>query len=127
MGTRYADEKIGEITDDEVIFKTGERFFLNEISKAVYERLWYIYIVGIVATTMSIYWRYPVIINAYMDGETWELLLFVAPPLFIAFSWMVAMPKQRIVLKAKNGENMYKCYTKTNGERFVEQINRYIG
>ena len=129
MGTRYADEKIGEITDDEVIFKTGERFFLKEISKAVIVRLWFLYILCIVAIMNLNYWPYSEIISMYMDGgiKTWEFLLFVTPLLFIVFL-LVKMPKQIIVLKAKNGKRMFfdVIIIKTDGKQFVEQLNRYI-
>ena len=124
MGTRYADEKIGEITDDEVIFKTGERFFLKEISKAVYEPIWIFIVLGIFCYIVAIFLLYT------MRNMPWWYNLFpgagVISGCVVGYVFLVQCPHHRIVLKAKNGGNMYTCDT-TDGKQFVERLNRYIG
>ena len=123
MGTRYADEKIGEITDDEVIFKTGERFFLKEISRAVHmpDKHFKDMCNG------SIFWVCLGIFIMMSDAHyIWKFLCLATIAMGCGYFVWSVRPHNLIVLKAKKGETMYTYPIDTNGERFVEQLNRYI-
>ena len=134
MGTRYADEKIGEITDDEVIFKSGEKYLLKEISTAGWWRKnddddwdyrhWLILLLFLVLVSGGI----ALFVYNLLAG-----FLYVPIAIWLLVKTGNAFSDERdeiigtITLYAKNGERMFSYKIKTDGERFVEQINRYIG
>lgn len=126
MGTRYADEKIGEITDDEVIFKEGERFFLKEISIAVHKTVWTYKVVGIF-TLLGVC----KFINEFVDMPAGHYIMkfffLVGIAIFCGYIVYFLRPHNLIVIKAKNGETMYNYPINTDGEYFVGQLNRYVG
>ena len=126
MGTRHADEKIGEITDDEVIFKNGERFLLKEISIAVHKTVWSHKVGGILMFLLVCK-----VINEFVDMPAghyiMKFILLVALAIWCGYIVYFLRPYNRIVLKAKNGETMYSCHIHTDGEYFVGQLNRYVG
>ena len=129
MGTQYADEKIGEITDDEVIFKSGEKYLLKEIRKADWLR----------DCDPSDYVCATVFLSLVLVSGGIALFVYnlVAGFLYIPIAiWLFVKGYNsikedehsgKITLFAKNGEPMFSYEIKTDGERFVEQINRYIG
>ena len=129
MGTRYAQEKIGEITDDEVIFERyGARFFLKEISRAVHmpdKDVKSIRNCSIFEVCLGI------ILTLMMTSDEPYIYKFFSLVMIamgcVGFVWSSVRPHNIIVLKAKNGETMYTYRIDTNGEHFVRQLNRYIG
>ena len=125
MGTRYADEKIGEITDDEVIFKTGKRFFLKEISKAVHKTAWVNRVIGIFWFLLGCRAIYD-FVYAPADHYIGKFILLFVFAGCCRYFVLFVRACNLIVLKAKNGETMHVELIGTNGEYFVEQLNRYI-
>ena len=145
MGTRYADENIGEITDDEVIFKSGEKYLLKEIRKAGWlrnddddcdcdfsdYRVWLVILLFLVLVSGGI----ALFVYNLLAG-----FLYVPIAIWLFVKTCNAIDEHdkitgkikikiigKITLYAKNGERMFSYEIGTDGERFVEQLNRYIG
>lgn len=145
---RYTDEEIGNITADEVTFKSGKRYLLKEIRMASWRDDYrhriapencildlsvvikflfsFIFISGLISVLLVLFVNYP-------------MYLFLLIIVFLSYAglkhFISAIPDSHgtIVLEAKNGDILYKdrirkkSATEERGKQFVEQLNRYIG
>ena len=145
---RYTDEEIGNITADEVTFKSGKRYLLKEIRMASWRDDYrhriapencildlsvvikflfsFIFISGLISVLLVLFVNYP-------------MYLFLLIIVFLSYAglklFLSAIPDSHgtIVLEAKNGDILYKdrirkkSATEERGKQFVEQLNRYIG
>lgn len=145
---RYTDEEIGNITADEVTFKSGKRYLLKEIRMASWRDDYrhriapencildlsvvikflfsFIFISGLISVLLMLFVNYP-------------MYLFLLIIVFLSYAglklFLSAIPDSHgtIVLEAKNGDILYKdrirkkSATEERGKQFVEQLNRYIG
>ena len=137
MGTRYADENIGEITDDEVIFNSGEKYLLKEIRKAGWLRnnddgdgdfrgfLCLLLLLVLVSGGIALFVYNLVAGFLYVPIAIWIILK--TDKAIDEHDKIKIKIIGTITLYAKNGEPMFSYEIKIDGERFVEQINRYIG
>lgn len=138
MNIQYKDEKIGKITDREVIFNNGETYSLAEISYAkedLKENL------DAGCTVFSLFFVLAIVFGFLVTGigSGWTgTVIFI---LFLSAMWGVVILSKiyskicrpTISLYAKGERLMYTYKVKIgalhDGERckkFVEQINRFV-
>ena len=141
METRYSDENIGEITDDEVIFMSGKRYLLKEIGMAIWRDDYNhradksLNLSSFLRILLLLFWDAVFIATVVFSIDSTNCLItfFMLVVTFLMIVMSIPDSHGTIVLEAKNGDILYKeriskkSATKERGKQFVDQLNRYIG